>query len=310
MKNYNLIVALLFVSVVALAKTTREDAPYLTKTFSKTVDELNVRTSGGSITVMGQSGEARVEVYVRSNNWNGGSTDKEEIEDRLKNYELTIKQDGNTIVCEAKNKDENNWKMWNKKGLSISFKIWVPEKTVTNLRTSGGSISLSNLSGNQDFATSGGSLNLKDLSGNIKGRTSGGSMNINNSSGDIDLSTSGGSITAKNCKGKLKLDTSGGSINLTDLSGTVVASTSGGSINADISTLGESLELHTSGGSINATVPMSKGIDLELRGDRVHSGTLNNFSGKTEKNYIKGKLNGGGVLVKMTTSGGTVSLND
>ncbi len=310
MKNYNLIIALLFVSVVAVAKTTREDAPYLTKTFSKTVDELNVRTSGGSITVMGQSGEARVEVYVRSNNWNGGSTDKEEIEDRLKNYELTIKQDGNTIVCEAKNKNENDWKMWNKKGLSISFKIWVPEKTVTNLRTSGGSISLSNLSGNQDFATSGGSLNLKDLSGNIKGRTSGGSMNINNSSGDIDLSTSGGSITAKNCKGKLKLDTSGGSINLTDLSGTVVASTSGGSINADISTLGESLELHTSGGSINATVPMSKGIDLELRGDRVHSGTLNNFSGKTEKNYIKGKLNGGGVLVKMTTSGGTVSLND
>jgi Putative adhesin len=310
MKNYNLIIALLFVSVAALAKTTREDAPYLTKTFSKTVDALKVRTSGGSIMVMGQSGEARVEVYIKSNNWNGGSADKEEIEDRLKNYELTIKQDGNTIVCEAKNKNENDWKMWNKKGLSISFKIWVPEKTTTNLRTSGGSISLSKLSGSQDFATSGGSLDLKELGGKINGQTSGGSMNIGNSNGNIDLSTSGGSITAKNCKGKLKLDTSGGSINLTDLSGTVWASTSGGSINADISTLGESLELHTSGGSINATVPMNKGIDLELRGDRVHSGTLNNFSGKTEKNYIKGKLNGGGVLVKMTTSGGTVNLND
>jgi hypothetical protein len=310
MKNYNLIIALLFVSVVALAKTTREDAPYLTKTFSKTIEALNVRTSGGSITVMGQSGEARVEVYIKANSWNGSSIDKAEIEDRLKNYELTVKQDGNTIVCEAKNKDENNWKMWSKSGLSISFKIWVPEKTTTNLRTSGGSITLSRLSGNQDFATSGGSLTLNDLSGNVKGRTSGGSMDIGNSSGDIDLSTSGGSISAKNCKGKLNLDTSGGSISLKDLSGTVHASTSGGSINADISTLGDALELHTSGGSINATVPMNKGIDLELRGDRVHSGSLNNFSGKTEKNYIKGKLNGGGVLVKMTTSGGTVNLND
>jgi hypothetical protein len=310
MKNCNLIIALLFVSVFAFAKTSREDAPYLTKTFAKTIDALNVRTSGGSITVMGQSSEPRVEVYIRSNNWNGSSADKGEIEERLKNYELTVKQDGSTIVCQAKPKDGDNWKMWNKKGLSISFKIWVPENTTTNLRTSGGSITLSKLSGIQDFSTSGGSLNLSDLSGTIKGRTSGGSMELTNGSGEIDLSTSGGSITAKNCKGKLKLDTSGGSINLKDLSGTVSANTSGGSINADINTLGESLELHTSGGSINATVPMNKGIDLELRGDRVHSGTLNNFSGKTDKNYIKGKINGGGVLVKMTTSGGTVSLND
>ncbi len=310
MKNYSLIIALLFVSVVALAKTTRDDAPYMTKTFSKTIDVLKVRTSGGAIAVMGHSGETRVEVYIKANNWNGGSIDKAEVEERLENYELTVKQDGNTLICEAKNKDESNWKFWNKKGLSISFKIWVPEKTTTNLRTSGGSISLSKLSGNQDFATSGGSLSLRSLGGNVKGRTSGGSMEIDNSNGDIDLSTSGGSISAKNCKGKLKLDTSGGSINLTDLSGTILANTSGGSINADISTLGESLELHTSGGSINATVPMDKGIDLELRGDRVRSGQLNNFSGKTEKNYVKGKVNGGGILVKMTTSGGTVNLND
>jgi hypothetical protein len=47
--------------------------------------------------------------------------------------------------------------------LSISFKVFVPKNTSTDLSTSGGSISLTNLTGEQKFSTSGGSLNIDNV---------------------------------------------------------------------------------------------------------------------------------------------------
>ncbi len=338
--------ALFLVAFVTLAQNS-DEKPYMTKTFSASaIKALNVRTSGGSINVAGQSGEAKVEVYIRSNNWNGKSElSKEEIEDRLKEYELTVAQEGETLVCKAKRKNENEKWDW-KQALSISFKITVPEKTATDLATSGGSIKLAKLSGTQNFSTSGGSLHLDDLSGNVKGRTSGGSIHLANCQDLLDLSTSGGSIKADACKGDIKLVTSGGSISLNQMNGNVRASTSGGSIkggdikgelvattsggsirltgvaaalkastsaggiDAEITTLGKYLDLSTSAGGIHVQMPLNKGLDLDLRANRVNVGDLNNFSGTKEKDRVKGALNGGGTLVTMRASSGSISVND
>jgi DUF4097 and DUF4098 domain-containing protein YvlB len=87
------------------------------------------------------------------------------------------------------------------KGLSISFKVFVLKNVSTDLSTSGGSINLTNLTGDQKFSTSGGSLHIDNVGGKIDGRTSGGSIHLENSRDDIDLSTSGGSIEASNCNG-------------------------------------------------------------------------------------------------------------
>lgn len=347
MKTYSLLLTLLF-SVSVLFAQSDDEKPYMTKTFTASaIKALNVRTSGGSINVAGQGGEAKVEVYVRSNNWNGKSElSKEEIEERLKDYELTIAQEGETLVCKSKRKNENDDRWDWKKSLSISFKITVPEKTATDLATSGGSIRLAKLSGTQNFSTSGGSLHLDALSGTVKGRTSGGSIQLANCSEQLDLATSGGSIKADACKGDIKLVTSGGSIQLTqvdgnvrattsggsirggDIKGELVASTSGGSIrltgvaaalkastsaggiDAEITSLGKYLDLSTSAGGIHVQMPLNKGLDLDLRANRVNVGTLNNFNGTREKDRVSGKLNGGGTLVTMRASSGSIHVND
>jgi hypothetical protein len=346
MKTAFSLLTLLLTAFVAFSQNS-DEKPYMTKTFSATaIKALNVRTSGGSINVAGQSGEAKVEVYIRSNNWNGKSElSKEEIEDRLKEYELTVAMDGETLVCKSKRKNENEKWDW-KQALSISFKITVPEKTATDLATSGGSIRLAKLTGNQNFSTSGGSLHLDDLSGTVKGRTSGGSIQLANCHDQLDLATSGGSIKADACKGDIKLVTSGGSITLTqvdgnlrattsggsikggDIKGELVASTSGGSIRltdvaaslkastsaggitAEITSLGKYLDLSTSAGGIHVQMPLNKGLDLDLRANRVNVGTLNNFNGTMEKDRVNGKLNGGGTLVTMRASSGSISVND
>lgn len=343
MKKFTIVAFMLLGGTVAMAQNKWNTEPYLTKSLSSAgIKDVFAETSGGSITVAGvAASEARIEVYVSPNNSNDDIS-KEEVKQRLEdNYKLEITDADHELHVTAKSKGFNlNWR----KTVSISFKIYVPKAVVTNLRTSGGSINIADLTGAQNFATSGGSLKVSNVSGNIKGRTSGGSINVSNSKQDIDLTTSGGSITASNCSGKLSLvtsggslklnnlsgninattsggsihaddiagelitSTSGGSVNLTQLACSVEGSTSGGSIHADFKSVGKYVRLSTSAGGITINMPTPKGLDLDLKGSRVNA-SLSNFSGTKEKDRVEGKLNGGGIPVVAHALSGSVSLN-
>ncbi len=329
------------ISVNAQSETSKE--PYLTKSFTDaSINNVEVKTSGGSISVEGvNASEARVEVFVNPNN-SSDNISKEDIKRRLEeNYDLNVSLSNNTITAIAKPKERNmNWK----RSLSISFKVFSPKNITSDLETSGGSISLKNLSGSQDFATSGGSLHVDNLSGKVKGRTSGGSIHVANSKDDINLSTSGGSIHAENCNGDLRLSTSGGSINLTGLKGNIEANTSGGSINGNdiegelststsggsirlndltcsletstsagsidvsVKELGKYIKISNSGGNIALTIPRNKGVNLRLSGNKVSAPAMTNFNGSMDNNEVEGKLNGGGIPVTVRAGGGKVSL--
>ncbi len=341
-KLYFLAFALL--ATVNLYAQRNDEQPYMTKDFSESsLNALKVLTSGGSISVEGsRSNGVRVEMYVRGSNWNGKEISDQEIEERLKEYDLVVRREGNTVVATAKQKDRNSFD-W-KQGLSISFRVYTPATFTTDLKTSGGSIRLASLAGEQNFSTSGGSIKVRDLMGKIHGRTSGGSIEASNCSDEVELTTSGGSIKAERMMGNVRLKTSGGSISLTDLNGTIAAATSGGgiradgikgeldastsggsirmqnlaasvkartsagSIEADFNQLGEFISLSTSAGSVRVNMPLNKGVDLDLRGNRV-SIPLKNFTGNQEKDRVQGSLNGGGIPVKLTASSGSVYVN-
>lgn len=156
---------------------------------------------------------------------------------------------------------------------SVKFKLRVPEKYQLKLDTAGGSIRISDLHGN------------------------------------IDAHTSGGSIKVGNITGQVKLDTSGGSIGVEAVSGPVNAKTSGGSIKVRITEqLTADSELKTSGGSITATIPQNMQIDINARtsGGRVHSDF--EIDGSTKKQYVNGKINGGGPELTLRTSGGSIRI--
>jgi hypothetical protein len=334
MKKYLILFVVAAVGLAAKAQDSK--TPYLTKALNPGIKNVYVSTSGGSIHVSGESGqEPRVEVYITGNN--GLTPSKEEIEKRLReDYTLDITVNGSEVKAVAKNKHEGNWD-W-RRSLSIGFKVYVPQNASTNLETSGGSIHLTTLSGDEKFETSGGSLNLDHLTGKIHGRTSGGSIHVSDSKDDIDLETSGGSVHANNCTGTIRLETSGGSLSLDDLNGKINAETSGGSINAhnikgdlktgtsggsiNLSGLACSLDTYTSGGSIHAQLneaskfvkidasgghvdlqlPSKQGYDLNIHADKVTADMSSGFSGTKDKDRIEGKLNGGGISVNVNGS--------
>jgi DUF4097 and DUF4098 domain-containing protein YvlB len=312
--------------------------PYLTKSLAGAgINRVVVSTSGGNISVQEGPNE-RAEVFLAPNNYRSSSSiSREELKARLDEYyDLELRLDGKTLYASAKPK--KNIKNWDR-AVSVSFVVYVSSAVSTKLNTSGGNISISGLTGNQDFTTSGGNLQLERLKGTIKGRTSGGNITAKGVSDQVDLTTSGGNITVTEGKGTMTFSTSGGNVTLQGLDGKVSASTSGGNVKGEqvrgdltASTSGGSIRftqlrcalnastsggnidvvfqeltgdirLSNSGGSIGLTVPSGKGMDIHLRGSRVKTGTLSNFSGKVEEDEIVGKVNGGGYLVSAKGNG-------
>lgn len=335
-KTINIILAL-FVAIAVHAQSDSDRVPYFTKELpSGSVNEVFVRTSGGGITVTGVTdGDGRVEVYVQAGN--NQHLSKEEIKERLEeDYDLSVSVSDKKLTAVAKTRGTNlNWK----RNLSISFKVYVSKNVSTDLKTSGGGISLTNLSGTHNFSTSGGGLNIEKLSGKIYGRTSGGGITVSGTRDEINLSTSGGGIDADHCSGSLELSTSGGSIEMDDLQGTVRArtsggpirgtrikgelithtsggginlremegsidaSTSGGNMDIEIDAFGKYVTASNSGGNIHLKMPGDKGLDLKLRGDRIKIDALQNFSGEQDEHRVMGKMNGGGIPIEVHTSG-------
>jgi DUF4097 and DUF4098 domain-containing protein YvlB len=279
--------------------------PYLTKSFpAGGIKNVRVETSGGGIAVNGQNGgEARIEMYVRSNR--GRELADADIKERLeKDYDITLEKNGDALVARAKRRRNGDWD----NALSISFKVFPPTNVSTDLQTSGGGIKLADLNGTQKAETSGGGIDLRNIKGNAAVETSGGGIKVENFDGKLDAVTSGGGIDATGNLGDSRLVTSGGGIKLNAVSGNVEAETSGGGITAEIRKLGKRLSLSTSGGSIDVKMPMDQGMDLDLQGDKVQV-AMNNFDGVVEDDHVRGKLNGGGIPVRMSTSGGRVKIN-
>lgn len=288
-------------SIVSFAKV-GFDEPFLTKTFNLSSGELYVSTSGGSIKVEGSnSNSVKVEMYVKSNKHSDNKI-REIIEE---DYDIRIEKSGSRVEAVAK-REGKGWS-WN--GISISFVVYTPKNFSCDLNTSGGSLKIEGVNGKQhELKTSGGSITAEDMSGELEARTSGGSITIEDYVGEIDAKTSGGSIKLYDVKGDIDVSTSGGGIKIDDAEGAVYATTSGGSITAEISKLEDQLVLKTSGGSVRATIPSGLGLELDLRGNRVNT-SLNNFSGESKSDRVKGTVNGGGILVQLATSGGSVTLN-
>lgn len=320
------------------------DKPYLTKSFAgAAISDVEVETSGGGIKMEGvDPSQSRVEVYIRGNN--GRELSSQEIAERLdKYYIVKIELDGGHLYATAKRKDHDNW---TNDHLSIAFHVYAPKSTSTHLNTSGGGIQIAHLSGgDQVFNTSGGGLEVSDITGKIHGSTSGGGIHVDHCAQEIHLTTSGGGIHADHLDGNiylqtsgggltlnyltgtieagtsgggidgghidgdLKTSTSGGSIDLQDLSCTIDGSTSGGGIDVSMTALGKYVKLSTSAGSISLRIPTGKGLDLTLDANHIQTDGLGSFNGTSERDHMRGTVNGGGIPIHLDANSGGISLS-
>lgn len=114
-------------------------------------------------------------------------------------------------------------------------------------------------------------------------------------------------------RGELVIKTEGGGIGLEAFAGpSVQGSTEGGSITADFAASPKSdCLLRTSGGSVIVRMPATAAVTLDAHteGGGVRSDLPVQVEGEADGSTLRGKLNGGGPLLKLATEGGSIHVS-
>ncbi len=298
--------------------------PTITKTFEMNEPgTLNARSSGGGIEVKGgDQHEVTVQVFIRKNGRVLSPSDPS-VRDILEDFELDIEKNGSVVTATVERKMNFGFL----KNVGISLTILTPREMSCNVSSSGGGLRISNVKGTHDFSSSGGGVKLENVAGMTKAGSSGGGVHVTNQDGDVRLNSSGGGVTLEeahgrvyahssgggvhleNIHGDVEAGSSGGGVSVTGEAGYVKAKSSGGSVRVNIGRLSKELYLESSGGGVDAVIRDggNLGLDLDLSSGKVNI-DLRNFSGKSEKDRVKGTMNGGGIPVYMRASGGSVNV--
>jgi hypothetical protein len=284
------------------------------KKLSLIVDFASIRVEGGS------TGNVELEAFFA-----GNPPSRKEFDRMMADFSFDVQRSGSDL--RVKGEFKNGWKSagfggylskhWCSNGKCLEYE-WlhrmeirarVPSQFATDLRTSGGSITVGDLGGETTARTSGGSLHFGHIDGPVNGETSGGSITLLSGKGRAIVHTSGGGIRIEDMAGEVEAETSGGSIEIMKTSGRVTARTSGGGIH--IGEAVNAIDAETSGGGI--TVAMRSNAKFDIDAETSGGGVSSEFEvigavNSARNNRLRGAVNGGGPLLHLRTSGGGIHI--
>jgi hypothetical protein len=242
---------------------------------------------------------------------------------------VTVTKDGNTVTVRARRQQKDCDQSWSGHcNTDARYTVHVPRNFNSELRTGGGTIIGTDLTGTMSADTSGGKLKFTHLRGPTGATTSGGSIELNgcegavkvdtsggriesiDGSGSLEARTSGGSIVVRNFGGDTKVETSGGRLVFENINGKITGRSSGGSITARLrSPVPGDVNLETSAGSIEVSVPADAGLDVEAEASSGRVTSDLPFVGlRTDREQLKGKINGGGKALVLHSGAGSISI--
>jgi DUF4097 and DUF4098 domain-containing protein YvlB len=239
--------------------------------------------NGGIDVVTGSDNTVKIDVLKR-----GGGISQQAAEDDLKNVEVTLIQDGDTIRVVAKRADRRV----DIGNSGASAKLRVPNGAILDLRSSNGAI-----------VTSG-------PVGDVKAQTSNGAIDVRGPLGQLDLSTSNGPITINGGSGLLDVETSNGPITITADDVVLNGRTSNGSLRYTGALASGRSELRTSNGSIVVTLPA--GSQFVVDADTSNAKIISDFA-VTAQDFSDTRLRGTvgadpGTTLRLQTSNGPIEI--
>ena len=285
--------------------------------------DLSVSTGSGSIdTRVGEAGTVRVSAIIRArSDWTRSEKETEALVRRIE-ANPPIEQNGN-IIRIGRIEDEEM-----RRNISISYTLIVPPATKLNSSTGSGSQSIEGLRGPVDARTGSGGITAVSIGGELRADTGSGSITMSTVNGAVRASTGSGSIrgtgiagaiTATTGSGEVELEqteagdvevrTGSGSVRVRGVKGSLNANTGSGTITAQGEPTG-SWRLHTSSGSITVRLPANAAFDLAARSSSgsVYSDHPVTVTGTISRREMRGKVRGGGVLIDVSTSSGSIRI--
>jgi hypothetical protein len=252
------------------------------------------------------NGELVVDVWRKI-----GRKKKADEEAFLLDNPVTITQDGNTVTVRSPGKIAWSWSGGGRNQNEAKYTITVPARFGARLRTGGGGIEVTDLTGEVRAHTGGGGVGFTRLHGSLEGDSGGGGIAARNCDGTLNCRTGGGGIEVKEFQGAVHATSGGGGLTIERVDGAVEASTGGGSISAVLpSEVSDTVKLTTGGGGIKVSVPATASFDLDAKtaGGSISTDLPVAVVGKTGGGRLQGPVNGGGKTVELRSGGGGIHL--
>ncbi|GEM_PF-94362 len=285
--------------------------------------DLEVKTNWGNITVRtGDSSRVQVVGIVKVRRFSTS-----EAQSLVKQIEANppIKQTGSTIVVGF----DSTWEDHETRNrVGISYELVVPAATRLRAGTGSGSATIDGVAGPLDASTGSGSISLTSIGGEARAHTGSGSITINGVKGQLRASTGSGSIRGTGVAGgiiastgsgeievqqvsagNVEVSTGSGSIELSGVKGAVRARTGSGSIRAQGEPTG-AWSLRSSSGGIVVRLPANQAFELDAStsSGSIHTDHPITVMGTIGRRALRGKVRGGGPLLDLNTSSGSIRI--
>jgi DUF4097 and DUF4098 domain-containing protein YvlB len=299
----------LAIALVVLFTSTAVFASTPQGTFDRTLQvsgpvDLEVLTHSGDVTVKaGSSGSIHIhgKIYV-GNSWFEGhrESDVHEIEQNP-----PIRQDGNRVHIDYVNA----------RNISVNYEITVPADTTVRSRSGSGDQIIEGTRGSADVQTGSGDVKLASLTGEVHLQTGSGNIRAHSVSGAVRGGTGSGDVEIDETgAGDIELHTGSGNISARGVQGGFRGEAGSGDITAEGKQSG-TWDIHTGSGNVRLRLPGNAAFDADIA---TSSGSVDvnapvemTVQGRVEDAHksIRGKVRGGGPLLKVRTGSGDVHVD-
>jgi DUF4097 and DUF4098 domain-containing protein YvlB len=265
----------------------------------KSGGRLYVETLNGSIEVTGWDQET-VDI---------SGTKYASTQENLNALKIDIVATGDSVRIRTVRPSERRGNM------GAKYFIKVPRKTaLERLESSNGAVRVEDIEGPVRLRTSNGGLHVLRVRGDVEATTSNGGVELTEVLGRTVVKTSNGGIRASQVKGTFDVQTSNGGIRAELMDAEpgrpVRLASSNGSIELTMNRLENDIEASTSNSSITVRLPAA--VAATLKAHTSNSSISSDFEvaarGEVSKTHLEGTIGGGGRMVDLSTSNGSIKL--
>ncbi len=195
----------------------------------------------------------------------------------------------------------------------VSFKILLPPHTSIDLKTSNGSVNVTDLAGDVNIKTCNGSARLSKINGKVHLATSNGTVLAGDVDGDVNVQTLNGSVEMRRVgKGLVKVSSTNGDIRAEDINGAASLHTTNASIRLRALSVPDKPEITatTTNGRVRVVLPATVKATLSM--NTSNGRTRTDFKDATVTDLrssptdLTATLNGGGGSIALKSTNGSV----
>jgi hypothetical protein len=300
-------VALAFGAGRALGREKYEEKFEKTEALAKDGKVYLINVSGDIVIKSSKEDQVKIEALKVSE---ASSLDKAKENANLVTIEVT--KEAGVLRIETKYPERRNFWGGSSIDVSVSYKLWIPEKASVDVRSVSGDVNLASIGGAAKVNNVSGNVEILGAAG-VEVKLVSGDLTLDNILGDAYLKSVSGNVTATRVKGSLEIGSVSGDLVLKDVSDarTVSAKSVSGNITYVGSILaGGNYELKTHSGDIEMRIPANSAFDFEAD---TFSGVIDSdfaieVVGKISPKEIRGTVNKGGARIRLASFSGNIDL--